>query len=198
MRKLILSTFALFLLLSSNAQMASKVSKSKKGQTLGLNFTFLDFSTAADLKSKGLSGVLLDKNWKDIKRMSMGLAVSYTKGLTSNIDFSGSLGVSSLSYPLPNKNVSFNESFLTEANANLNFKLLSDEFIVSPFLSTGVGFFNWKGYAGAYTPVGVGLQVNLFNETFLVLQSGYRFPVISNTTASSLYYSIGFHGNIGK
>jgi hypothetical protein len=198
MRKLILSTFALFLLLSSHAQMASKVSKSKKGQTLGLNFTFLDFSTAADLKSKGLSGVLLDKNWKDIKRMSMGLAVSYTKGLTSNIDFSGSLGVSSLSYPLPNKNVSFNESFLTEANANLNFKLLSDEFIVSPFLSTGVGFFNWKGYGGAYIPVGLGLQVNLFNETFLVLQSGYRFPVISNTTASSLYYSIGFHGNIGK
>jgi len=188
----------MLLLLSSNAQMTSKVSKFKKGQTLGLSFTFLDFSTAADLKSKGLSGVLLDKNWKDIKRMSMGLAVTYTKGITDNIDFSGSLGVSSLSYPLPNKNVSYNESFLTEANANLNFKLLSDEFKVVPFISTGVGFFNWKGYAGAYTPVGLGFQVNLFNESFLVLQSGYRFPVISNTTASNLYYSIGFHGNIGK
>jgi OmpA-OmpF porin, OOP family len=198
MRKLILSTFAMFLLLSSNAQMSSKVKTSKKGQTLGLSFTFLDFSTAADLKSKGLSGVLLDKNWKDMKRMAMGLALTYTKGLTSNIDFSGSLGVSSLSYPLPNKNVSYNESFLTEGNANLNFKLLSDDYTVSPFLSTGVGFFNWKGYAGAYTPVGLGLQVNLFNEGFLVLQSGYRFPVISNTTASNLYYSLGFHGSIGK
>lgn len=198
MRKLILSTFAMFLLLSSNAQMSSKISKSKKGQTLGLSLTYLDFSTAADLKSKGLSGVLLDKKWKDMKRMSMGLAVTYTKGLTDNIDFSGSLGVSSLSYPLPNRSLSYNESFLTEANANLNFKLLSDEYTVAPFIYTGVGFFNWKGYAGAYTPVGLGLQVNLFNETFLVLQSGYRFPVISNTTASNLYYSIGFHGSIGK
>jgi hypothetical protein len=140
MRKLILSTFAMLLLLSSNAQMASKVNKSKKGQTLGLSYTLLDFATASDLKSKGLSGVLLDKNWKDIKRMSMGLALTYTKGLTSNVDFSGSLGVSSLSYPLPNKIVSFNESFLTEANANLNFKLLTDDFFVSPFISTGVGF----------------------------------------------------------
>lgn len=198
MRKLILASFALSLFFVSSAQTTSKIYKSKKGQTLGLNFAFHDFATAADLKSKGLSGVLLDQKWSQIKNKSMGLSITYTKGLTDNIDFSASLGASSLSYPLPNKPVSYDESFLTDASANLNFKLLSDDYRVSPFITTGVGFINWKGYAGSYLPIGLGLQVNLFNETFLVLQSAYRFPVISNTTTSQLFHSIGFHGNIGN
>ncbi len=198
MRKLILASFALSLFFVSSGQTTSKIYKSKKGQTLGLNFAFHDFATAADLKSKGLSGVLLDNKWNQIKNKSMGLSITYTKGLTDNIDFSASLGASSLSYPLPNKRVSFDESFLTDASANLNFKLLSDDYTVSPFITTGIGVINWKGYAGSYLPIGLGLQVNLFNETFLVLQSAYRFPVISNTTTSQVFYSIGFHGNIGK
>jgi outer membrane protein OmpA-like peptidoglycan-associated protein len=110
----------------------------------------------------------------------------------------GRLGGSLTAYPVPGKPSAKNDKLLLEADANVNIKLLSDQYWVSPYISAGVGASVWQGYFGAYVPTGVGLQLNFWDETFLFLQAQYRIPVVSGTTASHLFYGFGLAGNIGK
>jgi outer membrane protein OmpA-like peptidoglycan-associated protein len=130
--------------------------------------------------------------------MSPGIALSYTQGLNDNIDFMARLGGTFLAYPLPNKPKPVNDKLLLESDVNINLKLLSDHYWVSPYISAGLGASSWNGYFGAYMPTGLGLQVNFFDVTYLIIQAQYRFPVTSNTTTSHLFYSFGIAGNIGK
>jgi outer membrane protein OmpA-like peptidoglycan-associated protein len=60
-----------------------------------------------------------------------------------------------------------------------------------------LGGSKYKGYYGAILPVGVGLQVNLFDEAFLLVNSQYRIPITENA-AYHFYHSFGIAGNIGK
>jgi outer membrane protein OmpA-like peptidoglycan-associated protein len=110
----------------------------------------------------------------------------------------GRLGGAVLSYPIAGKPSPTNNKFYLEADVNANFKLLSDHYWVSPYISAGLGLSTWGGYFGAYTPVGLGMQVNFFDETYLFLQAQYRFPIISGTTTNHIFYGIGLAGNIGK
>ena len=198
MKKIILGLLSLCSVLFSFSQTVVPTTSYKKGQLLGVHFTLHDFQTAADLKEDGLSQVLEDKQWYKTSRMSPGLALSYTKGLTENIDFMGRLGGALLAYPIPGKPVAKNDKLLLEADANINLKLLSDKYWVSPYLSAGFGASSWGGYFGAYIPTGLGLQVNFFDETYLFLQAQYRIPVTTGTAESHLFYGIGIAGNIGK
>ncbi|HEX5668888.1 MAG TPA: OmpA family protein [Chitinophagaceae bacterium] len=198
MRKVILGILLISSALVSFSQDVKIKNQYRKGKLLGVHFTFHDFQTAAELKENGLSEVLNDKQWYKTSRMSPGLAISYTQGLTDNIDFMGRLGGSLLAYPVPGKPASNNDKLLVEADANVNLKLLSDQYWVSPYISAGFGASAWQGYFGAYVPTGLGLQVNFFDETYLFLQAQYRIPVVSGTTASHLFYGFGLAGNIGK
>jgi outer membrane protein OmpA-like peptidoglycan-associated protein len=199
MKKFILGFLALCPVLFSMGQDVLLPKPSyKKNHTLGVHFTLHDFQTAAEIKQNGLSEVLEAGQWYKTGRMNPGLAVSYSKGLTENIDFMGRLGGSLLKYPIPNKPTATNDKLLLEADANINVKLLSDRYWVSPFISAGFGASVWNGYFGAYIPTGLGLQVNFFQETFLFVQAQYRVPVTSGTTARHLFYSFGIAGNIGK
>ncbi len=170
----------------------------KKGKLLGIHFTFHDFQTAADLKDRGLGEVLNEQQWYKTSRMSPGIALSYTQGLTDNLDFMVRLGGSFLAYPLPDKPVPLNDEILLESDASINIKLLSDNYWVSPYISAGVGASMWNGYFGAYLPTGLGLQVNFYDATYLFLQAQYRIPVASSTTASNLFYGFGIAGTISK
>ncbi len=195
MRKLILGILFLTPTLIGFGQVKNQY---KKGKTLGVHFTLHDFETAADLRSVGLSEVLKEGEWSNISRMNPGLALSYTQGFTDNIDFTGRLGGSVLSYPLAGKPAPANNKFYLEGDVTANFKLLSDHYWVSPFITAGFGLSSWNGYFGSYTPLGLGMQVNFFDETYLILQAQYRFPIISGTTSNHLFYGIGLAGNIGK
>ena len=46
-------------------------------------------------------------------------------------------------------------------------------------------------------PLGLGLQVNFFNEAFLFIHVHYQVGVSENA-ASTLYYSLGVAGSIGN
>lgn len=199
MKKLILGFLALCPVLFSLAQTPAPVTTSyKKGQVLSVHFTLHDFKTAAEIKQNGLSEVLEAGQWYKTGRMNPGLALSYTRGLSENIDFMGRLGGSLLKYPIPNKPAVANDKLLLEADANVNIKLLTDRYWVSPYISAGIGASVWNGYFGSYIPTGLGLQVNFFDETFLFLQAQYRVPVTAGTTARHLFYGFGIGGNIGK
>ena len=162
----------------------------KKGSLIGVHLVLNDFKTAATLRSSGLSTVIRTKQWNKVKNMSAGLALSYTKGLGQLVDLNVGLAGSYLDYPVPNTVSDIKDRLLLEAAATVNLKLLSDRYFLNPFITTGVGASKWKGYYAAFTPVGLGLQFRILDQTFLLLNSQYRIPVTANG-AYHFYHSVG-------
>ncbi len=169
----------------------------KKRPALGVHFILNDFKTAAAIRSTSLSSVLQAKQWKQTKNMAAGLGLSYIQGLSNNVDFATTLSGSFLDYPIPGKTSSSSSELLLEAVATANFKLLSDKYCVVPFITAGLGASKYKGYYAAIAPIGLGIQINLFDEAFILINSQYRVPITENA-AYHLYHSVGIAGNIGK
>ncbi|MEO8766573.1 MAG: OmpA family protein [Ginsengibacter sp.] len=165
-----------------------------KTKALGFSFFLNDFQTAAEIRANGLVSVLKAHNFFRPKRMNPGVAVNYLSGLSKHIDVSLTLGGSFVDYPVDGEAVSSNK-FLLETTAGLNLKLLSDKYWVSPFIDLGVGAGNYGKFFSAFTPVGVGVQINLFDQTYLLINSQYRIPVTENA-AYHFYHSVTIAGNI--
>lgn len=168
-----------------------------KSPALGIHFFFNDFKSAAAIRSGSLSSALVNKQVGKIKDMVPGLSISYMQGLSNNFDFSSSIGGSFLDYVADGKGTLGNEALLLEADASINAKLLSDQYWVVPYLSAGIGISKYKGYYGAFMPVGGGLQINFFDDAFFILNTQYRVKVTDNTSYH-FYSSIGIAGNIGS
>ena len=192
MKKILLAFLAIGLFVTSFAQ-----NDLKKRPALAIHFLLDDFKSASDLRTYGLGELIKSKQWHKTGRMVAGLAVSYIEGLSDHLDFATTLSGSFVDYPVPGK-ASFNaNNFLLEAAATVNLKLTTDKYWYSPFLTLGVGGSKYKGYYGAFIPAGVGLQFNLFDEAYLLLNSQYRIPVTENV-AYHFYHSIGIAGSIRK
>ena len=191
--KIILTALTFGLFISSFAQ-----NNHVKLPSVGLHFFFNDFKTAEEIRTSGIVSVLKTNDWKKTNRMPPGLAASYMMGLSNHVDFISTASASFMDYPVPGKdnNGSSNKSLL-EATAEVNLKLLTDNYFITPYVSLGAGFSKYGGYYGALIPAGVGLQLNLFDEAFLLINSQYRIPVTENV-AYHFYHSIGFAGNIVK
>jgi outer membrane protein OmpA-like peptidoglycan-associated protein len=84
-----------------------------------------------------------------------------------------------------------------EGVATVNLKLLPDKYYVSPFLTAGIGASKYKGYYGAFMPFGIGAQVKVVDEIFIMFNSQYRVPVTENTSYH-FYHSIGVVANLFK
>ena len=166
----------------------------KKTPTLSVNFFLKDMQTANLIDHTSLSSVLNNKQWPKTKDMSPGLALQYFEGLTEHIDFMGSLGGSFVKYPFSYYSgvTSPTESkFLLETSANLNFKLLTDNYFMVPYFTLGLGASMYNGaYFAAYVPTGLGLQLNLGEGTFVNTVFGYNAK-ISPLSTNHLTYSIG-------
>ena len=186
MKKFMLSLVTLVAFTVSYAQ-----TDYKKGSGFGIHFIFDDFKTAAEIRSTSLSNVLQNNEFYKTTRMSPGLAVSYLRGITNHLDFAGTLSGSFLDYPVPDKVSTGNKDFLMELAATLNLKLLTDKYRVTPFLTAGIGASKYTGYYGAFVPLGVGLQIKLGDNVFVLLNSQYRVAASENT-AYHFYHSVGF------
>ncbi len=169
----------------------------KKGPTLGIHFVVNDFNTASTLRGSSLSRVIRDGDWKKISRMSTGLGMSYMQGFSDHVDFAATLSGVFVDYPLPNRAVTGTENLLLEAAATANVKLLTDQYWFNPFLTIGVGAAKYKGYYSAFLPAGVGIQLKVVPNTFLLLNSQYRIPVTENG-AYHFYHSVGFAQSFAK
>jgi OOP family OmpA-OmpF porin len=193
MRK-VLALFFLFCLLANtsfgqNAQ--------KRAKAFGVSFFLNDYATPQRIRTTSLTTVFRDDKWAKFREMSPGIAVTYFTGLTTHIDFAGTLGASYVNYPTANK--TFNtEGLLLEGDASANIKMFSEDYWVSPYLNVGLGVSKYRSYYGAFVPLGVGLKVNFFDEAHLFLNTQYRIPVTTETSNYHLMYSIGFAGVIGK
>ena len=168
-----------------------------KRPTLGINFFFNDFKGAAFLRQNGLGISIRERQLNQFKTMNTGLGLGYVTGLTNHLDISGNLGASFLDYPIPNHIAFANDNFLLEGDVSIRAKMFSDKYWLSPYLNAGIGGSKYKGYYGAFVPVGMGLQVNILDEAFIFINTQYRIAITDNS-AYHLYHSIGIAGNIGK
>ncbi|MBS1511458.1 MAG: OmpA family protein [Bacteroidetes bacterium] len=192
MKKILLSFLTIGLLVNSYGQ-----NDYKKSPTLAMHFVLNDFKSAATVRAYSLATLFKSNDWKKTYNMTAGLGVSYLQGLSNHIDFEGGLSGSFVDYPVPGKTLTGTNELLLEAVGQANVKLLTDKYVVNPYFSAGLGASKYKGYYSAIAPVGFGLQVNLFDETFLLINSQYRIPITENA-AYHLYYSFGIAGNVGK
>ncbi|MFM9908797.1 MAG: hypothetical protein ACKVOW_05595 [Chitinophagaceae bacterium] len=165
--------------------------------TFGIQFFFNDFKSAANLRANSLGTVIKNKEFGKIKDMSPGLALTFIKGITRQFDFTSSLAVSYLDYPVQNKPQFGRDLLLLEADFSVRGKLISNKSLLNPYLQAGLGASKYKNYYGTFLPVGMGMQVNLFNEAYLLVNAQYRFP-ITETTNHHFWFGIGIAGNIGK
>jgi OOP family OmpA-OmpF porin len=192
MKKISLSLLAIGAVVACFGQ-----NENKKRPALGIHFVLNDFKTAADIRTSGLSTVLKSKEWHKTQNMVSGLAVSYIQGVSDHVDFAGTLAGSFLDYPVPNKVSTNKNSFLLEATATANLKLMTDNYWFNPFLTAGVGAAKWRGYYSGMIPVGVGIQVSIWQEAYILLNSQYRIPITENG-AYHFYHSIGIAGSLKK
>ena len=165
--------------------------------TFGVQFFFNDFKSAANIRANSLGVVLKNKEFGKIKDMTPGLALTYIDGLSRYFDFTTSLAASFVDYPVQNKPSFGSDKLLLEADVSVRGKLISNKALINPYLQAGLGVSRYKNYYGTFLPVGMGLQVNLFNEAYLLLNAQYRIP-ITETTNHHFWFGIGFAGNIGK
>jgi OmpA-OmpF porin, OOP family len=169
----------------------------KRKPTIGVHFFLNDFKTASDLRSTSLNTVLERKQFGKIKEMSPGLALMYMKGINNHLDYSITASGSFVDFNLQNRPTEGTDKFLLEVDATIIGKMFTDNYWVIPTVNLGVGASKYGGYYGAFIPAGLGLQLNFFDEAYLLINSQYRIP-ITETSNYHFYHSIGIAGTINK
>ena len=164
----------------------------KKRPSLAIHYAFTDFKSGVDVRNTSLVTVLNNGNLYRARRMDPGLGISYMEGFTPHIDFAGTLTGTFLSHPTTTglSNSTGRDELFLEFAATANFKLLTDNYWVSPYITAGIGASKWSGYYGAFMPIGLGLQGNLGSNTFVFANTQYRVAITENA-AYHFYHSIG-------
>ncbi|TAH12050.1 MAG: OmpA family protein [Sphingobacteriia bacterium] len=186
--------FSLLVVGLASATFAQGPTSYKKRPSLGVSFFLNDMFTADRISKTSLSDILSNNKWAKSSEMTPGLAIQYFEGLTENIDFMGSLGGTFTRYPFYSKSgvaPSTTSKFLLEADANINVKLLTDQYLVVPYITLGLGASMYGGtYFAAQANTGLGLQIGLGEGTFINTQMLFR-PGISNLAVNHMAYTIG-------
>ena len=169
-----------------------------RGNEIGVSFNLYDYKTAQLIRTTSLSAVLRDKQFAKIRNMSAGLGLHYFRGIKKHIDFEGSINGAFLAHPFPNKPEDGVERFLLQVEGTALFKMVSDNYVLQPFLIAGFGGQRYSVYYGAYIPLGVGLNINFFNEGRIFINSTYRVPITTNSANYHFLHSFGVAGRIGK
>lgn len=184
--------FASFII-SSQAQEPSP----SKQPTIGLHFFYNDFITAQRINNSSLSDVIKNNQWNGLYKMEGGFGIDYLQGIAKNIDIIGTFNGSWVDYLFPDNTIYGSSNFLLDVNAGAHIKLLPDNYVFSPFLITKLSYTSYKGTSGISFAPGVGLQVNLFKEAFILSTIEYK-AALSSSISNQLYYSIGIATDIGK
>jgi outer membrane protein OmpA-like peptidoglycan-associated protein len=163
------------LLLIGIANIYAQSSAAKKPTTLGLHFFYNEFNTQLFNPANTMQG---------------GFGVDYLKGITKKIDAVGTFNASWVNYKLPSTLYFGSSNFLLDLNVGAHIKLVDDSKTFSPFLITKVGYTKYQGFGGFSALPGAGLQINMFNQAFIIATIEYR-KAISSAVSNQLYYSVG-------
>src|SRR5215218_5987874 len=185
MRKIL----AYLLLLAFFSQNSFAQTSTVRRPSIGFSLIANDYITAERIRSSSLASVLRDKQVASFKEMGHGLAVHYMKGFNPHIDFNASIAGSFVKFQLPGKTIG-QDDFLLEIDGSANFKMFEDATTVNPYIVAGIGASKYTNVFGAFIPLGVGIDVNIFNEARFFTSLQYRVPV--TTEANQHHFQISF------
>lgn len=194
MKRLLLGFSSIFLfVVAAVAQDAKPVRPS----SLGISFLLYDYKTPSLIRSSSFSSVRSKDQWTPLGQQSPGLGLHYFTGLTPYIDFAGTLAGTFVRYSVGSEGMPSADRFLMEADASAQFKLFSENYLVTPYLNVGAGVGMYGVYWSAFMPLGAGLKVNLSNESSIFLNFQYRVPVTKQTADYHFVTGIGVTGLLG-
>ena len=175
--------FSLVILTFAGNVAAQKDANVKK-PSIALKVSAFDFTTARAIQVNTLGAVLNNKSWEKLSNSTKSIGVQYFKGIRPKIDFMVNLDLASLSYPFYASSMIKNargtasgattKGFYAAADAGLNFKMLSDDHKVVPYLSASIGVGKFRSNYMAYAPVGAGIQIKANNGSFVNILSTFR------------------------
>ena len=175
-----------------------KAQKQQKNHGMfSFNVTMADYSFLKTVKDSSLNKAIQQKDWLKPGNKSFGIGVSFWKGLTAHIDFSGTFTGTLASFPANFvKGDSVGQAtFSPQLDAALHFKLLQDRATVNPFLTAGIGAGDFPKQFAAYAPIGMGLQFHFNDGAYILLQAQCRMALTSGIANGYLQYSLGFAQN---
>ena len=150
----------------------------KKGSAIGFSGNLVDFSASVP----------------KIGKVDPGFSIMYWKGLTTNLDFSLRYNGLFTDY---SKNIAIANSYTNEFEGSFHARLLANNHLLNPFATAGIGIGSYgKNVWAPYVPLGGGIQLNMFNEGYLLLQANYRASLAKTKLDNNMFYSLGFTQNI--
>jgi len=187
MKKILFSLIVLAFAGNISAQTNANVKK----PSLALKVSAFDFTTARAIQVNTLGAVLSNKSWEKLSNSTKSIGVQYFKGITPKMDFMVNLDLASLSYPYyassgikttwGSATGATSKGFYAAADAGLNFKIVSDDHKVVPYLSAGIGISKFATNFMAYAPVGAGIQIKANHGSFINILSTFRAEMSSLT-----------------
>lgn len=175
MKRLKLSTL-LLLLVASTAMAQLDFAGPKKQPQIGFSGNLVDFS--ASLPKVG--------------KVDPGYSIWFWNGITNHLDYSVRYNGLFSNYQKAGTELSRYKDYKNELELSAHLKALSDDHLLNPFLTAGIGLGNYaKDIFTPYVPLGVGLQVNLASEGYLYLQGNYRLPINQNRLDKNTFFSFG-------
>ena len=127
--------------------------------------------------------------------MALQGGLQYFKGITKHLDLMMNLDFASLKYPFYTSSkigIAKKNEMYTALDASLNYKLLTDENKLVPYISAGLGIASINNsYYTAYAPVGVGIQIKAKQGSFINILSTYRAEA-SALTKTHYNHSISY------
>lgn len=142
---------------------------------------------------------------KMVKRLMWepSIGFSYWHKISSHFDFRTALDLAVFQYPNSNYDTSYiqikegktsvkNEIPYASLGAKLNYQILpKSNYLVSPYINTGIQASIRGQEFGFNLPLGIGFQVMISKEIVFNLESNYQIALSSNTQ-NHLSHSIGF------
>lgn len=192
MKYLFILCFAVFSL-----HTVAQTGNHKKQSTIGFHVFYNDFNTARQIRTTSLKNVLDNKLWSKFSAMQAGLGVDYIKGLTKQTDIQVTIDGSFVDYLFRSGATNGSSKFLLTTQATANAKMFTDKKTIVPYLAAGAGFSMYNGKTGFYLPAGVGLQLNVFNEAFVITNAQYRIALSPNVN-DHFNYSVGIATALSK
>jgi len=197
MKKILFSLFILAFAGNVSAQTDANVKK----PSIALKVSAFDFTTARAIQVNSLGTVLNNKSWEKFSNSTKSIGVQYFKGISPKMDFMVNLDVASLSYPFYASSMIKNargtasgattKGFYAAADAGLNFKMLTDDHRVVPYLSASLGVGKFASNYMAYAPVGAGIQIKANQGSFINILSTFRAEM-SSLTKTHFNHSISY------
>lgn len=193
MKQTFLLTALLLFFIAATAQQSSL----KKKDLLSYNISLSDYELPGLIKDSSASKAFNSNNWYKAGRMSLGIGVSYWRGLTDKIDVSASLTGTFSNFPANFvKNDSIGQAgFSSQLDALLHMRALKETAPVNPFITAGLGIGYFPKQVAIYAPLGVGLQFRFKQGAYLFTQAQWRMKLTSGINYNYLQYSIGFAQN---